>query len=74
MKVKFLNCLTVTCFFIAAKLEEDIEVRGSCYHRMIHMSLAECTIAAPGGEGEWVWLQLCRYSEDGIDSHAEIRF
>lgn len=27
VKVKFLNCLTVTCFFIAAKLEEDIEVR-----------------------------------------------
>ncbi|XP_065885608.1 cyclin-I-like [Dysidea avara] len=25
VRVKFLNCLAVTCFFIAAKLEEDIE-------------------------------------------------
>ena len=29
VRVKFLNCLAVTCFFIAAKLEEDAEV-GYC--------------------------------------------
>lgn len=39
---------------------------------MIHMLFAEYTIAAPGCEGEWVWLQLCRYSENGVDSDAEI--
>lgn len=37
VKVKFLNCLTVTCFFIAAKLEEDVEVSGSCNNHMIHI-------------------------------------
>ena len=39
VKVKFLNCLMVTCFFIAAKIEEDIEVSESRDDHMIHIHL-----------------------------------
>ena len=64
----------VTCFFIAAKLEEDIEVRGSCDYHMVHVPIAEYTITTSDSTGEWVWLQLRGYSENGIDCHAETRF
>ena len=65
VKVKFLNCLMVTCFFIAAKLEEDIEVSGSCddhvilmhHYRMYHPYISWCrrvgVAAAPWIFSEW---------------------
>lgn len=42
VKVKFLNCLTVTCFFIAAKLEEDIENVPSL-HQVVKESGCGCS-------------------------------